>query len=210
MRVYIGPYRRWFGPYQLADALFFFVKDEDLKHDIGRFFDTGKWSRETTHNSSVPISIDDLTKISEEHESWLSRFLNWVHEKKRRKIRVHIDDYDVWSMDHTLANIVLPMLLKIQDGKQGSPFIEDIDVPENLRSTNAPPVEDGDIDAFFHDRWKWILNEMIWAFTQIVDDKDLTDFYENEELDLERLKIHEDRVRNGTTLFGKYYQNLWT
>ena len=58
-----------------------------------------------------------------------------------RKIVIHIDDYDTWSMDHTLAPIIAPMLKQLKATKHGAPFVDDEDVPEHLRSTNAKPKE---------------------------------------------------------------------
>jgi hypothetical protein len=76
-------------------------------------------------------------------------------------------------MDHTLAQIVLPMLKQLQATKHGSPLVEDEDVPEGLglRSTEAPPKEnEWDTDDNLHLRWEWVMNEMIFAFECKVDD----------------------------------------
>ena len=50
-------------------------------------------------------------------------------------VEVHIDRWDTWSMDYTLAHIVLPMLRQLKETKHGSPEVDDADVPEELRST---------------------------------------------------------------------------
>ena len=169
---------------------------------------------------------------------------------------IKIDNYDCWSMDSTLSLIILPMLLKLQENKHGAPFTEDEDVPEELRSTSAPAKENEyDTDENHFKRWDWILNEMIWAFTQINDDDDeapyrtgtphfmfqavnndgdrigepteigkrseILDDEENlmfemingpndtHKVDYAGLEIHWARIKNGTRLFGKYFQNLW-
>jgi hypothetical protein len=45
--------------------------------------------------------------------------------------------------------------------------VDDEDVPENLRSTSAPPKEnEWDTDDNYHARWVWAFDEMIWAFEQ--------------------------------------------
>jgi len=113
----------------------------------------------------------------------------------------------VWSMDSTLAYIVLPMLKKLQEVKHGSPMTDDEDVPEQLRSTAAPPTKsEWDTDDLFHDRWAYILGEMIWAFEQIHPENEEEQFkkYKDEERD-ER----EKRTSNGLRLFGKYFRALW-
>lgn len=150
-----------------------------------------------------------------------------------RSINIEIDGYDVWSMDHTLGLIVLPMLKKLQEIKHGSPDVEDDDVPDNLKSINAPSKENKwDTDENWHERWEWVLNEMIWAFEQIVDDDNDAQFHtgvidfnwkklpngssemlrgpnDTHVFDAEGCKTHYERIKRGTTLFGKYYRGLW-
>jgi hypothetical protein len=87
---------------------------------------------------------------------------------------VKIDRWDTWSMDHTLSMIALPMLIQLQESKNGAPNVDDDDVPENLRST-APGARDNckeewDIDDNHFLRWDWVLTEMIHAHRSKVDD----------------------------------------
>ena len=97
--------------------------------------------------------------------------LNRWSNRRKRKIKIHIDDYDVWGADYTLALIIHPVLLKLKGQKHGSPCVDDEDVPEHLKSTSAPPKEhDWDTDDHHHDRWDWVMNEMIWAFEQCTFD----------------------------------------
>jgi hypothetical protein len=118
------------------------------------------------------------------------------------------------------------MLKQLKETKHGSPFVDDEDVPEELKSTSAPPKEnDWDTDENHFKRWDWALNEMIWAFEQNLDDKSEEKFFDHAEWDekekdfnknLHKIKIdqvglkaHQDRKANGFRLFGKYYQGLW-
>jgi hypothetical protein len=39
-------------------------------------------------------------------------------KKSPRRITVNIDRYDTWSMDHTLALIILPLLLQYKENHQ--------------------------------------------------------------------------------------------
>ena len=39
----------------------------------------------------------------------------------RRKIKIQIDKWDTYSMDHTLAMIIYPMLLQLKATKHGVP-----------------------------------------------------------------------------------------
>jgi len=121
-------------------------------------------------------------------------------DKRQQKVKVRIDPWDTWSMDHTLAPIILPMLVQLKATKHGSPDVNDKDVPKHLRSTSAPPKEnDWDIDDNWHKRWEWVMDEMIWAFEQ----KNLDDFTSDYNTK------HFKRMSNGFRLFGKYYENLW-
>lgn len=146
--------------------------------------------------------------------------------EEKRVVNVQIDPYDTWSMDHTLALIILPMLKQLRaSNTRGAPMTDDEDVPEELRSTSAPAKRNQyDVDDNHFVRWEWILDEMIWTFSQLNDHDADAQFYdiptteegENIFLEISKGKIdHEgldkwqDRIKNGTRLFGKYYQNLW-
>lgn len=142
-----------------------------------------------------------------------------------RKIDVRIDKYDTWNMDHTLSIIVVPMLKQLKATKHGAPHVEDEDVPEALRSTNAPPKEnEWDTDEFWFQRWDWVMDEMIWAHEQMIDDTGDDQFYDHSgvddtkgleeqigaiKVDREGLDQYHDRINNGLRLFGKYYRGLW-
>ncbi len=66
---------------------------------------------------------------------WYHNFLYKLGIKNEPKVSVHIDDFDTWSMDHTLAPIILPMLVQLQETKHGAPMVEMLDVPKELRAT---------------------------------------------------------------------------
>lgn len=190
MKVCIGPYKNWIGPYQITDKIFFWVdkydEEKENRWDYKLHDRFGDWLADT----------------------WVTKFCNWLHDRRKRKISVRIDNYDVWSMDHTLSLIIHPMLLKLKEVKHGSPWVEDEDVPEHLHSKNAAPKEnEWDTDSLFHDRWEWVLDEIIWAFEHKVDDKWEEEYYENR--DYEGLRAKHERMRNGFRLFGKYYEGLW-
>jgi hypothetical protein len=82
-----------------------------------------------------------------------------------RTVDVRVDPSDTWSLDNTLAHIILPCLKQLKETKHGHPLADNEDVPEELRSTSAPPLEhEWDVDANAEARWNWIMDEMIWAF----------------------------------------------
>ena len=115
---------------------------------------------------------------------------------------VKIDKFDVWNMDTTLAHIILPMLKQLNKVKHGAPIVYDEDVPEELKSTSAPPKKDiWDTDANHFKRWDWVMNEMIWAFEYKLKDTNLDD--------IDIWEANAVRAKNGFRLFGKYYEALW-
>jgi len=204
MKIKIGPYKNWVGPYQIVDKILFFVND-DKRHNIG------SW-----------LSKTPLTNICQ-----------YIYNKRQRKIKVKIHNYDTWSADHTLSVIILPMLQQLQKTKHGSPFTDDKDVPKHLRSTSAPPKEnEWDVDSNHEARWDWILGEMIFAFGEIASGTWEEQFHSGEHdikwvptedgnhemqkgpndthvFDRKGYDKHLARIINGTKLFGKYFMALW-
>ena len=152
----------------------------------------------------------------------------YLDSREPQKKTIRIDNYDVWGMDQTLAEIIHPMLVKLQGQKHGSPWVDDADVPEKLKSTSAPkPKSVNDVDDNHHKRWEWVINEMIFAFD--LSRRDWTmDYYDFEKLDkdhpeyddhlfgmkMDFVKVDDRRevqarIVNGRRLFAKYYENLW-
>lgn len=231
MKVHIGPYVNWVGPYQIADKLFFWVDkypDDELENrwDYKLHDKFGTWLAST----------------------WVADFCQWIHDFKKRTVKVKIDYYDVWSMDSTLTPIILPMLKKLKEVKHGSGYIDLEDVPEAMRLTstedydsqstfefyNDPELTRQNIKCDVHTRYEWVLDEMIWAFEQLNDENwedqywktkpeiDFGEYPEDEgktskplrwkvqgEADWEGMQKHRDRIQNGLRLFGKYFQTLW-
>lgn len=144
---------------------------------------------------------------------------------KERKVRIEIAPYDVWNMDHTLSLIIVPMLKMLKEQKQGAPHVDDEDVPHAIKSTSAkPPAEKYELDEFWFQRWEYVMDEMIWAHEQMIDDKGDDVFYDwsgvdedspvmtqvrTLKVDSDGLEAYHDRIDNGLRLFGKYYRALW-
>ena len=151
-------------------------------------------------------------KIGKYPDHW--PWSNWLYDKfgysPEQKVKVHIDKWDTWSMDHTLAHIVLPMLKQLKETKHGAPAVEFKDVPEELMPPDAEAVkklymENGETDENFFKRWDWVLDEMIYAF-DCKANKDEVYMRFDDALDMNR---EQERISNGFRLFGKYYENLW-
>jgi len=157
MKIYKSNYRNhWVSPYVILEKVFFWREidyDEPLIEKLSNFLN--------------PFSI-----------AWL-KFLDFVHPRINY---VKIDKYDTWSMDHTLADIILPMLKQMKATKHGSPTVDDDDMPDHLRGTTTEDwdaqhtfdfyrehqIQEGERDI--HARWDWVMDEMIFAFEHHVDD----------------------------------------
>lgn len=157
----------------------------------------------------------------------INKILQWW-----AKPRFILEGHDTWSLDYTLAPIILEGLKRIKDINSGSPFVDYDDVPEYLRPSYKPDDSWCYVDHFYHARWRWVLNEMIFAFECKTSDNYLDEYYtsygeyHSEELldsdlnilvwdrdsvvDRPGIEAIEKRIQNGFKLFGKYYQNLWT
>ena len=137
--------------------------------------------------------------------------INLFLDRRVQKIKIHIDRWDTWSMDHILAPIILPMLVQLKETKHGAPMVDMKDVPKELRATKAQQnkyAKGGDVDPKHFERWDWIMDEMIWAFEQKCRDNWMED-YDYNKWDSEGVKSHQDRMANGFRLFGTYFENLW-
>ena len=141
------------------------------------------------------------------YHHWL---YDWFGYTPKQKTSIRIDKYDTWSMDHTLAPIILPMLVQLKATKHGAPFVDNADVPKNLRATKKQIDEygkKGDVDPKHFDRWDWVLDEMIYAFDCKANKDDVFMRFEIEERDA--MKAEQERISNGFRLFGKYFEALW-
>ena len=122
MKIYISGYRdHWISPYTMFDYMFFWT-------------DWSKCSRWTVEQSledhrrekSLFVERPDWCEKWADRLTPISRGIMWVLDRVHPAIKyVKIDRYDTWSMDHTLADIVLPMLKQLQATKHGSPLVED-------------------------------------------------------------------------------------
>jgi len=207
MKVYLSPYRNhWISPYTILQRVcFWHVIPRD---DDDECFEDDPWIEKWAER------LEPLCKL------W-QRFADWAHPPIEY---VKIDYYDTWSMDHTLAYIIVPMLKQLKATKQGSAQVDIEDVPDHLVPTELAGPNNGWTDNTIHERWSWALEEMIWAFEQKLDDEAESKFYDHSgvnssaslntqigqmKVDRAGLEAHQKRMANGFRLFGKYYQGLW-
>lgn len=90
-----------------------------------------------------------------------------------RKIDVQIDRFDTYSLDHSLAHIILPALIQLKHTKMG--------VPAEFAEVGGAGYDSQDSFDFYQEthneafdiackRWEEILDKMIWSFNQLVFD----------------------------------------
>lgn len=209
MKIYTNrPKDNWISPYEVVEKAMFW-REIDYDEPIVEF-----WAKVLSPFCSALFNI--------------RQFFN-------RDIRyIKIDTWDAWSVDSTLSPIIAPLLKELKRIKHGAPFVEDIDVPPNLRSKKSDGKTSSrhqDIHALdphddpkFFKRWDYVLDEMIWTFEQLSDWDHDGKFYDhsvsNTIKDLNKsvrklkvnkigLKKHWERIDNGLRLFGKYYRALW-
>ena len=207
MKIYISNYRdHWLSPYVILEKIFFWREID---------YDEPKIELWATRLEPLCTALQTVRKF--------------IHPRIEY---VKIDKWDTWNMDSTLSTIVLPMLKQLKETKHGAPFVDDADVPKELKSTSAPPKEnEWDTDENHFKRWDWVLDEMIFAFDSKLNNWE-EQFYSGEhdiqwkklendcsemikgpkdtfKIDTKGMKIYETRVKNGFRLFGKYYSGLW-
>ena len=113
------------------------------------------------------------------------------YEGGSRKVEIEVHKHDLFSLDMTIAELVLPLLLKFRENIMGFPTtISKEDLPSELSS-----LEDDDRIK----SWEWVLDEMIFAMDHISNGRHFSTY--NSEV--------EERVDAGLLLFGKYFRDLW-
>lgn len=166
----------------------------------------------------------------------------------KRRINIEIEDFDTWSLDHTLALIILPALIQLRQTKQGVPseFVDYIgnDLDRNYQFDFIRDDSDKVFDECCK-KWDEVLDKIIWSFQQLSIDDDYDSKYHHGKMEIGWEKIpddtypnaitkrneplyqmvdknpsehwydhaghtiHDERIREGFELFGKYYRNLW-
>lgn len=153
-------------------------------------------------------------------------YLGPYEDNHPRDIDIVIDPYDSWNADATIAIIAAPLLEQLRKEKHGCANVEDEDVPEYLRSYNAPPKEHVyDIDDNYIARYDWMLREVIWALNEVANGypEEKSYFHHNPvpdnatfqqqidaiDVDTEGFDKYESRLQKALTLFGKYLRTFW-
>lgn len=125
-----------------------------------------------------------------------------------RKVDVTIDDYDLWSLDCTLAYVILPALKQFKEQNDAIPG----GLVETAYTTGQMELDLGMTEEQVSElrwlegerQWNEILDKMIWSFERILDQ-----FSPEEDYTTRRTKEYQDKLDEGLALFGKYYRCLW-
>jgi hypothetical protein len=172
MKIFISKYRNhWISPYTILGKVCFWEKDDDVFYNL-----------DDDPNNKYQKWVDRLNPIC----VGLQKFLDFVHPRIEY---IKIDRQDTWSMDSTLAPIILPMLKQLKATNHSSATVDLEDVPEHLRCTTTEEWDNQECFEFYHEhkveegncdvhaRWNWALDEMIWAFEQICDEDNDAQFH---------------------------------
>lgn len=104
MKIYIGPYKPW------------------ITSKIHTKYMTKKYG------SAFGLNHNLFELCLEKFENFLQTIynctINSINHRIGRKIKIRIDKYDTWSMNTTLARIIVPMLKQLKAAGGGIPLCE--------------------------------------------------------------------------------------
>ena len=198
MKIKIGKYRNWFGPYQISDLLKYVGFSEDSCEKVG----------------------DWLSK------TWINAFLTWIDSKKHRTIKIRVDDFDVWNADYTLALINHAVLKKFREsGRYGVPHLDDTEPDSNEYENDEYYEKREDEWNEILDKMIWSFDAIInsdeyedtfWIVKPDYEGcKTAKDIYNRvfhgetrAKYDIEAYIKHEEKIQEGLNLYAKYFKNL--
>ena len=99
------------------------------------------------------------------------------------EVDITLDSTYFQNLTTNLARVLVVLLSDFKQKNMSSPIMYDEDIPKDFKGG-------------IHDRWNYILGEMLWAFTA----------YAEETVNVNNYL----RVKNGLRLFAKYYSELWS
>lgn len=109
-----------------------------------------------------------------------------------QQVDVHIDDWDAYSADYTLAYVIHPVLVKLKESNKGFPY------------------------GLTIQEWDEILDKMIYAFyikCNFFDTSDACAEHCDGDITCDECKECcaevSKKMKEGFELFGKYYEDLW-
>ena len=120
-------------------------------------------------------------------------------KKDKSADTIHIDNFDCWSLDYTLARIIHPALIRLKETKHGYPELwEDGMVTHHNwdRQLHFDFIDEDIETNYLIDKWNRVMDKMIYSFGKIMEDA----YFDNEEW---------ETIQEGLDLFAKHYTSLW-
>ena len=120
-------------------------------------------------------------------------------KKDKSADTIHIDNFDCWSLDYTLARIIHPALIRLKETKHGYPELwEDGMVTHHNwdRQLHFDFIDEDIETNYLIDKWNGVLDKMIYSFGKIMEDA----YFDNEEW---------EKIQECLDLFSKHYTSLW-
>jgi hypothetical protein len=234
MKVSLGKFPTYVGPWQVAQALLFWMpqqKDEcglpmapKPVRDLGYFLAYGELRKE-------PTPASPYTDTFRTDRTAFANMLGWFNGLFDRRCKVKIERHDLYDVPGTVSLLIVPLLEKLLESLDNGPFnVEDKDLPKELRRTED---EDWDYDREVT-RSRYVIEQMLFSFKEILDpslasegnveylskaiewnEKGEATLFEIEQgpnhtatFDIRKVKARQKKVDTGLRLFAKYLQQL--
>ncbi len=123
--------------------------------------------------------------------------VNKFREDRYVEVKIHKDD--IINMDHTLSEIIIPMLDKYYEEIKNLDtwfIVDDNDVPVSMKSDD------------YEVRCKYVMDKIIMAF-QLHRTRDIWEATYYVSGDMHGLAEENEHIQQGFILFGKHYGDLW-
>lgn len=105
----------------------------------------------------------------------------------KRRVSIEVENFDTWSLDHTLALIILPALIQLKHTKHGVPSTFVSDISDNWNGQVCFDFINDDKGEVFDigvAAWEEAIDKMIWSFQQIAIDDNYDSKYHHGKMDL--------------------------
>jgi hypothetical protein len=137
--------------------------------------------------------------------------LPWRIKQKHQRWFRGYSDSEIWNLDHTIVDFILPRLEAFKNyERHGFPILD----PKEQNEPMPGCKED-------EERWEYMLDEMIWSFRYLKFSEESPDgypefsFYSRNqetgewEINKERIELLNNRKNRGLDYFVRYLHSLW-
>jgi hypothetical protein len=233
MKVYISKYRNhWISPYTILTKICFWEKDKDIIYNLD-YDPKNKYEKFVNLLNPICQGIEKFLDFVHPRIEYvkIDYYDTWNMDKTLSPIILPM----LKQMKKTKHGSPMVDLEDVPEHLRYTTH-EEYDAQASFDFYRKDEPKEGDCDI--HTRWEWVLDEMIWAFERLCEDDFDAQFHtgvhdmksipcewdENgkptlytfekgpnhtAEFDREGYEKYNERINNGTRLFGKYYRNLW-